>query len=230
MFNTIKGFAYLSSFCVKNLKKKKKSSKIYITHVANERKSRMKVVLASKSPRRRELLSNIISDFEIITADCDETLPEGMHPSRGVEILAVRKGEAVLQKVSSDNLIVSSDTLVELSGVALGKPEDTSDARRMLRLLSGRSHNVHTGVAVHYRGKVFSGVDTTVVTFRELSDMEIDEYIASGEPFDKAGSYGIQGLGGRFVLRYDGSFDTVVGLSIKLTKELIEKAIEYDKE
>lgn len=190
----------------------------------------MKVVLASKSPRRRELLADIISDFEIITADCDETLPDGVHPSRGVEILAVRKGEAVLPKTSQDSLIISSDTLVELSGVALGKPEDPSDARRMLRSLSGRSHNVHTGVAVHYKGRVFSGVDTTAVSFRELSEPEIDEYIASGEPFDKAGSYGIQGLGGRFVSGYDGRFDTVVGLSVKLTRELIEKAMEDDKE
>ena len=142
----------------------------------------------------------------------------------------MRKGEAVLPFVSDDALIISSDTLVELDGAALGKPTDEEDAARMLKALSGRGHNVHTGVAARYRGRVFSGVDSTTVYFKELSDLEIKEYIASHEPMDKAGSYGIQGLGGRFVERYDGRFDTVVGLSLKLTKELVEKAIENEKE
>lgn len=182
------------------------------------------IILASKSPRRRELLSEIFSEFEIIVAECDESLPSDVHPREGVELLAVRKGEAVLSLVSDDALVISSDTLVELDGVPLGKPTDEDDARRMLRSLSGRAHNVHTGVAIHYKGRVFSGVDSTAVYFKELSDWEIDEYIATGEPMDKAGSYGIQGLGGRFVTRYEGRFDTVVGLSLELVKKLISEA------
>ena len=189
----------------------------------------MKIILASKSPRRRELLSAITSDFEIVAAECDETLPEGTEPRAGVELFAVRKGEAVLGLVPEESLVISSDTLVELDGVALGKPIDGADAFKMLRSLSGRGHNVHTGVAVHYKGRVFSGVDSTAVYFKELSDAEILDYIKSGEPMDKAGSYGIQGLGGKFVTGYKGDFDTVVGLSVKLTDSLMKEAEKYEE-
>ena len=185
----------------------------------------MKIILASKSPRRRELLGEIIKEFEILTADTDESLPEGTHPREGVGLLACRKGAAVLPIVGEDAVVVSSDTLVELDGIPLGKPTDQEDARRMLRRLSGRTHNVHTGVAVHYRGRCFSGVDSTAVTFRELSDEEIAEYVAGGEPMDKAGAYGIQGQGGRLVAGYCGRFDTVVGLSVSLTEALIKEAL-----
>ena len=185
----------------------------------------MRYILASKSPRRRELLGGIIKEFEILTADTDEALPEGMHPRDGVRLLAERKGAAVLSAVGDDAVVISSDTLVELDGTPLGKPADEAAARRMLRRLSGRTHNVHTGVAVHYRGRCFSGVDSTSVTFRELSDAEITEYVAGGEPMDKAGAYGIQGQGGRLVACYEGSFDTVVGLSVSLTETLIKEAL-----
>lgn len=184
----------------------------------------MKYILASKSPRRKELLGRLISDFEIIVKEVDEDLPPDVHPRDGVGLLAVRKGEAVALDYP-DAVVISSDTLVEKDGVALGKPCDVEDAKRMLRTLSDATHNVHTGVAVHYRGKAFSGVETTRVRFRYLTDGEIEEYIASGEPMDKAGSYGIQGLGGKFVTEYDGDFDTVVGLSVKLTEELISRAV-----
>lgn len=188
----------------------------------------VRVVLASKSPRRKELLGDITPNFEIITRDVNEDLPYGMHPSVGVGLLAVRKGSAVATDVGGDALVVSSDTLVELGGVPLGKPDGVDGARAMLRHLSGKTHSVHTGIAVHYHGRVYSGVATSGVTFRELSDDEIDEYIATGEPMDKAGAYGIQGLGGRFVTKYDGDFDTIVGLSRTLTRELIERAIQDD--
>lgn len=184
----------------------------------------MRTILASKSPRRRELLSGITPNFEIITAETDESLPSGVSPRDGVELLAIRKGAAVLPLAASCDMIISSDTLVELGGVPLGKPCDEDDAFRMLRELSGRAHNVHTGVAIHYKGRVFSGVDTTAVHFREMSDAEIRDYIATGEPMDKAGAYGIQGLGGRFVTKYDGNYDTVVGLSCDLLRRLIEEA------
>ena len=188
----------------------------------------MKIVLASASPRRRELLSAVCKNFEIKTAETDEHLPPSVHPRDGVEILAVRKGRAVLDTLdaseAADSVIISSDTLVELSGVPLGKPADAADAADMLRSLSGKRHNVHTGIAVHARGGVFSGVATTGVYFRDMSDGEIEDYIATGEPMDKAGSYGIQGLGGKFVDRIEGDFDTVVGFSMRLLAELLKKA------
>lgn len=186
----------------------------------------MRVVLASKSPRRRELLGKIVPDFEIITRETDETLPSGIHPREGVEILAVRKGEAVVGDVGNDALIISSDTLVELGGVPLGKPGSEDDALEILMELSGMTHNVHTGVAVHYRGRVFSGVDTSSVTFRKINEAEAREYIATGEPMDKAGAYAIQGIGAKFVEKYEGEFDTIVGLGLKLTKKLIDEALK----
>ena len=137
----------------------------------------MKYILASKSPRRRELLSEITKDFEIVTKEVDETLPNDIHPRDGVEILAVRKGEVVAREVGEDNIVISSDTLVELGGVPLGKPVDKEDAVRMLTDLSGKAHNVHTGVAVHHRGRSFSGVATTAVYFREMTDKEIRDYV-----------------------------------------------------
>lgn len=183
----------------------------------------MRYILASKSPRRKELLSEIIKDFDIITAEVDESLPGEIHPREGVEILAVRKGEIVARD-NPDALVISSDTLVELGGVPLGKPVDKEDAIRMLTSLSGKAHNVHTGVAVHYNGKVFSGVATTAVYFRDMTEEEIKEYVDSGDPMDKAGSYGIQSGGGKFVEKIEGDYDTVVGLSMNLVKKLLENA------
>ena len=185
----------------------------------------MRVILASKSPRRRELLRELFDSFDIVTAEVDEALPDTIHPKDGVEILALRKG-APIAAANPDALVISSDTLVELGGVPLGKPTDALDAKNMLRTLSGNTHRVHTGVAVHYKGRAVSGVDSTAVIFRTLSDTEIDEYIATGEPMDKAGAYGIQGKGGVFVSGYEGSFDTVVGLSVALTKRLCEEILK----
>ena len=132
----------------------------------------MKYILASKSPRRKELLGELFENFEIIVSEVDEELDEGCSVISGVEILSVRKGAAVAED-NPDALVISSDTLVELDGVALGKPQDKAEAFAMLRSLSGRPHNVHTGVAIHYKGKLFSGVATSAVYFRHLSDEEI---------------------------------------------------------
>ena len=198
----------------------------------------MRVILASKSPRRRELLAEIFPDFDIIVSDADESLPADHTPAECAEIVAARKGRAVADELAAaenksqsaveEALVISSDTMVELDGVILGKPESAADARRMLAMLSGRVHNVHTGVAVHYRGRCHSGVDTTRVEFRALTDAEIDEYIATGEPMDKAGAYGIQGLGGRFVVGFCGNYDTVVGLSVSLTAKLVAEAQSHE--
>ena len=187
----------------------------------------MKVILASKSPRRKELLGNLAGEigfeFDIIVKETDESVGD-MHPRLAVEALAVKKGAAVAEE-HTDALVISSDTLVELDGVALGKPLDDADAYRMLSALSGRAHNVHTGIAVHYLGKVFSGVASTAVCFNELTDDMINEYIATGEPRDKAGAYGIQGGAGKFVNKYGGEFDTVVGFNITLLKKLLNEAL-----
>lgn len=185
--------------------------------------SNIKVILASKSPRRRELLSRIIAEFQIETRDVDEVLPASIHPRDGVELLAVKKGAPISLEYPTA-LVISSDTLVELNGVPLGKPRSEADAYRMLRMLSGATHNVHTGVAVTYMGEVYSGVASSAVSFRELADEEIWEYIKGGEPMDKAGAYGIQGDGGKFVAEYKGDFDTIMGLSLSLTERLIKEA------
>ena len=182
----------------------------------------MKIILASKSPRRKELLSRIVKDFDIIVSDVDESVEDGVHPMDAVRILAERKGRAVAESYP-DSLVISSDTLVELSAVPLGKPESKDDAKRMLSSLSGRTHNVHTGVAVHYKGKMLSGVDSASVTFRKLTDTEIFEYVETGEPMDKAGAYAIQGIGRKFVEKYEGDFDTVMGLSVSLTEKLMKE-------
>ncbi len=184
----------------------------------------MRMVLASKSPRRKELLGKLYSEFDIVISSADETLDSSVAPVDAVRILAVRKGASVKDLLGNETLIISSDTLVELDGKSLGKPRGKEDAYRMLKGLSGNIHSVHTGVAVHYKGEVFSGVRTSNVKFRDLSDSEIYGYIESGEPFDKAGAYGIQGAAGAFVESFDGDLDTIIGLSLSLTKELVAKA------
>ena len=183
----------------------------------------MRLILASKSPRRREILSSMGYTFDIVVSEADETLPLGVPLAEGVRILAERKGEAVLPLVPTGAVILSSDTLVDLDGEALGKPTDEADARRMLRALSGKKHFVHTGVAVRRGDTVISGTASTGVVFRTLSDEEIDEYVSSGHPMDKAGSYGIQGPAGAFVERIEGDFDTVVGLSSALVSRLLSE-------
>ena len=187
----------------------------------------MRIILASKSPRRKELLSALAREvgfeFDIIVKETDESVGD-MHPRLAVEALAVKKGAAVADE-HTDALVISSDTLVERDGVALGKPIDDADAYNMLSSLSGRAHNVHTGIAVHYQGRVFSGVASTAVRFMPLTDKMINDYIATGEPSDKAGAYGIQGGAGKFVTGYDGEFDTVVGFNITLLKKLLTLAL-----
>lgn len=187
----------------------------------------MKLILASKSPRRREILGAMGYTFDILVSECDESYDESISPREGVELLARRKGEAVALAYGyahdSDTVILSSDTLVDLGGKALGKPESEEEATEMLRALSGQVHYVHTGVCVRRGEEVVSGVATTAVYFRELSEEEIAEYVSSGEPMDKAGAYGIQGGAGKFVSHIEGDFDTVVGLSSALVRELMAR-------
>ena len=181
----------------------------------------MAYILASKSPRRRAYLTELGIPFTVLTAETDETLDEGITPRHGVEILARRKAEALKGTVSPEDTVIAADTLVELDGRALGKPVDESDAKAMLSRLSGSCHTVHTAVAVLRGETILSDGETTVIRFRPLSESEIDAYIASGEPMDKAGAYGIQGGAGAFVESIEGEFDNVVGLPCKTLVRLL---------
>ncbi len=181
------------------------------------------ILLASGSPRRRELLTALGLDFTVKVSDADEQVPEGTPSREAVEILARRKAATVAEAADPDTIVIAADTTVDLEGHALGKPENDEDAARMLRALSGRSHFVFTGVAIAYRGRMLSSSDCTAVLFRELTDGEIEAYVATGEPRDKAGAYGIQGGGGALVDRIHGAFDNVVGLPCRLLDRLLSE-------
>ena len=181
-----------------------------------------KVILASGSPRRRELLTEMGIAFEIDVPDVDETVAGA--PQDMVKTLAERKARAVAGK-RSEGLIVAADTLVALDGCALGKPVDDEDAKRMLSSLSGRTHDVFTGVCVlnAATGEIKVAAEGTGVRFREITDDEIDAYVATGEPRDKAGAYAIQGGAGAFVEGYEGSRSNVIGLPVELLDEMLRK-------
>lgn len=175
------------------------------------------IVLASASPRRRELLAQVGLKARVVPADVDETVLPGETPQAHVVRLSVAKALAVAGQVDTAGcFFVGSDTVVVRDGSILGKPVDAADAAAMLRSLSGRAHEVVSGYAVHDRrsGRTLSGAVVTRVWFKELTDGEIAGYIASGEPFDKAGAYAIQGLGAFMVPRIDGSYPNVVGLPL----------------
>ncbi len=182
------------------------------------------LILASGSPRRKEILTDMGFRLTVRTAEVDESLPAGTAPCDGVRLLAIKKGAAVTALIGDELPVLSADTLVELDGVALGKPTDAADACRMLRALSGSVHYVHTGVCIHYKGRCYAETDTTAVHFRVLTEAQIADYVASGQPMDKAGAYGIQGAAGAFVSHIEGDFDTVVGLSSRLVGKLLSEA------
>lgn len=169
------------------------------------------LILASGSPRRREILEMLGYRFAVCPADADETVPPGMPPHEAVQLLAQRKAEAVAQTHPND-VVLGSDTLVYCNGQLLGKPTDTADAERMLRLLSGRTHRVYTGVAVLSGGKERVWCVESEVRFLPLSETDIAAYIATGEPVDKAGAYAIQGRGSALVDSISGDFFAIMGL------------------
>jgi septum formation protein len=177
------------------------------------------IVLASSSPRRKEILASLGLRFEVRGADVDETLHEGESAFDAAERLARAKAVAAAA-VEPGALVVAADTLVVLDGGALGKPKDRADVRRMLAALAGRAHDVVTGVACAREGRIVSGRETTRVVFGTMSAAEIDEYAATGEPDDKAGAYALQGIGGLFVESVEGSPSNVVGLPIRLLYRL----------
>ena len=181
----------------------------------------MKLVLASKSPRRSEILKNAGFDFVIRTADADETIPEGTNPEDAVVFLAARKAMAVER--NEDEVVLGADTIVVLDDEILGKPKDRGDAFNMLRSLSGRVHSVFTGVcAISDKGSI-TFAEETKVEFYPLSDEEINDYINTSEPYDKAGAYGIQGIASKFIKGINGDYFNVVGLPISSVYEKILK-------
>ena len=179
------------------------------------------IVLASQSPRRRELLALIGLAHEVRPANIDESYIEGETPEGHCERLARGKASALRGEVDGDAIIIGSDTIVVIDGSILGKPDDSADAARMLRLLSGRSHTVLTAVAVARGMQLVSAVERVAVSFRTLDDAEIDAYIATREPMDKAGAYGIQGFGATIVSRIEGDYFAVMGLALNLLVRLL---------
>ena len=177
------------------------------------------IILASQSPRRQELLKLITNDFEIKVSNVDETLPSGISPKDAVLYLSKIKAKPF--KNDSD-IIIGADTVVALDGKILGKPKNDENAREMLKFLSGKAHSVFTGVTLIKGDITRSFAVETKVKFFDLTDEEIDEYIKTGEPADKAGAYGIQGYGSLLVEKIDGDYFNVVGLPVsKLARELL---------
>lgn len=203
----------------------------------------MNIILASKSPRRQELLAQIDIEFQCIPAVSEEKIgpeiDEKLYnlykdtPQGQVRLLAIQKAKEVAKKVNG-KIILAADTVVELNGEILGKPKDEADAKRMLKLLSGNSHKVHTGVCIinqktagetsNYNEKqLVEFVETTEVFMKTVSDAEIDAYIATKEPLDKAGAYGIQGRAAAFITKINGDYNNVVGLPISCVYDRLKE-------
>ena len=182
----------------------------------------MKLVLASQSPRRRELLSFIQKDFQVQSSCADETIPEGLLPQEAVMYLARKKAEQVAENFA-DSIVIGADTIVVLDGKIMGKPKDHEDCVRMLSLLSGRKHEVFTGVAIVAQGKTETFYGKTLVKFLNLSDEEINWYASLDEPYDKAGAYGIQGYGSLLVEGIEGDYFNVMGLPVSALNRHLSK-------
>lgn len=182
----------------------------------------MSLILASSSPRRRQLLTLAGFTFEVHAADIDETERAGESPSDYVARLALEKASAVLTRFP-DAIILGADTTVAVDGTILAKPTDAADAERMLRLLSGRSHEVHTGIAVVTRDAQRVHVETTTVFFSAIPADELAHYLSTGDSLDKAGAYGIQGYSARWIPRIEGDFFNVMGLPLHATAHLLNE-------
>lgn len=180
----------------------------------------MKFILASKSPRRREILSALGLQFDIITADTDESC-DIKDPQAFVEELALRKGRAVAENIDNDTIIIASDTVVSCGGEILGKPRDRADAKRMLDMLSGSKHDVISGIALITKGKEAVASEVTHVIFDNLTDSDKEIYLNSDEPYDKAGAYAIQGLASMWIKGIEGDYFNVVGLPVKRLHDLL---------
>jgi len=185
----------------------------------------MRLILASASPRRAELLRAAGFEFEAVVTDIDESVRPGESPSMYVRRLSSEKSAAAQTSVGSDPnaIVLAADTAVVVANEILGKPRDDRDAAAMLRRLSGRAHEVLTGISVRHGDTEVKRVETTYVRFAELSDEDVAWYVASGEGRDKAGAYAIQGLASRFIPRIDGSYSNVVGLPVACVNEVLRE-------
>lgn len=183
-------------------------------------------ILASASPRRKELLGELGITPMVCPTDADETITEKLSPDKFVELLSKRKAEAYTGQTEEKDILIAADTVVALGDEILGKPTDPQNAFDMLKSLSGQAHSVYTGVTVKSNKKTVTACDETKVIFRDMTDDEIWEYVNSGDPMDKAGAYGIQGEAGKFVSAVEGSLNNVIGLPTELLKEIFIK--EFD--
>ena len=191
------------------------------------------LILASGSPRRREILQNAGIPFTVLPSDADETLPKGTAPEEAVRLLSRRKADAALRKAPPGAVVLAADTVVAAFGdagveVILGKPHTPERATAMLRMLSGRTHRVLTGVTVTDGEKTVTDVVSTSVVMRRLSDAEIERYVSTGAPLDKAGAYGIQERAGVFVRELHGEYFNVVGLPLARTAEILRDDFGFD--
>ena len=189
----------------------------------------MALILASKSPRRQELLQRMgLTDFKILVPDADESFPDGLTPQQTVEYISRVKALAAKALVRDDDIVITADTMVFLDEHRLGKPADEEDALRMLTALQGRSHTVCTGVTVMQGDRILTASEPTKVYFRSATEAELRGYIATGDPMDKAGAYGVQSLGALLVERIDGDFFNVMGLPVlRLSRMLGEFGIHF---
>lgn len=174
----------------------------------------MDIILASASPRRKELLTQMGLSFRVVAADIDEHMDRELSPDRLVEAISAEKAAAVAAGAGANSLVIAADTVVVWNGEVLGKPADQADARRMLGELSGRTHRVYTGYTLRRGERVVTRSEGTDVTFRPLTAEEIAAYVSTGEPMDKAGAYGIQGLGSMLVEGIRGDYFNVMGLPV----------------
>ena len=178
-----------------------------------------RVILASGSPRRFDLLKSVLDNFEVITSNYEEDMTLDMKPSELVKFLSKGKADEVAQR--EKGIILGADTIVVLNGKVIGKPKSKEEAKETLKALSNNSHHVYTGFTIidTENNKEIIDFEKTEIIFKELSDEKIEEYIKTGEPMDKAGAYGIQGLAKEFILKYNGSYNNIVGLPIEKVKE-----------
>lgn len=187
----------------------------------------MRIILASASPRRRELMTLMGLDFSVITSEVDEAPPAGAGPAETVMALAVQKASAVA-RLCPDDCVIGADTIVWLDGQMLGKPYTAERARAYLMRMRGRTHTVFTGVALLLNGRTDVRCCETQVTFAAMTDEEIDWYVDTGEPLDKAGGYGVQGPGGMFVERISGNYFNVIGMPMPLLYRMLKDANVLD--
>lgn len=183
----------------------------------------MKILLASQSPRRKELLTSLGFDFDVVKIDCEEILPENIKIENAAAYLSELKAN-VFRKLEQDEVLLTADTVVAIDNQILGKPRDEADAKNMLQKLSGKTHQVYTGITIKTLNKTITETDVADVELEEISEEEIDFYVKNYKPFDKAGSYGIQEwLGMAKITKMNGSYYTIMGLPTHLVYKILKE-------